>query len=618
MKDQKYLDKIKYPKDLSKLSVDELDILCGEIREKLIDVVSKNGGHLASNLGTVELTVALHKVFNKTDDSIIWDVGHQAYTHKILTGRLDSIDTIRKEGGLSGFPKREESPFDAFNVGHSSTSISAAYGIANAKNILEISGSTIAVIGDGALTGGLAYEGLNNAGQFKKNFIIVLNDNKMSISKNVGSIARALRTMRIKPKYIQTKSRVESILTKLPVLGIPLIKVIKKSKRFVRKLVYRETLFDNIGFEYYGPIDGHDMNQLLQVFQAAKRVSGPVLVHTITTKGKGYSYAEKNPKNYHGVSAFDIDTGEPLSSKKGFSDVFGKKLCEMASNDKRICAITAAMTEGTGLTKFSTSYKDRFFDVGIAEEHAVTFAGGLAAEGALPVFAVYSSFLQRCIDQIIHDIAMQKLHMIIAIDRAGIVGEDGETHQGVFDVALLNSIPNVTIFSPCYFEELERDLQLAAYSNNGPVLIRYPRGSELYKPASFTGGKKAYDLYGGQNSKILLITYGKLFSYAAETLETLKKENININILKLNRIKPIPKEAILEAKNYSKIYFFEEGMLTGGVGEHFRTELGKYNYNGKYSVTAIDDKYVKQAAVASSLKQLNLDTNGMIKTIKES
>lgn len=616
MCDMPYLDRIKSPADLEDMSLDELNILCSEIRKKLIETVSKNGGHLASNLGAVELTVALHKVFHGTDDSIVWDVGHQCYTHKILTGRLDEINTIRTEGGLSGFPKREESPFDAFNAGHSSTSISAAYGIARAKNLLDVDGYTLAVIGDGALTGGLAYEALNNAGRYKKNFIVILNDNNMSISKNVGSVAKYLKGMRIKPGYLRIKSHVEKVLSHIPVLGNSIRNIIRRSKSTLRSLVYKSTLFDDMGFTYYGPINGHDINQLINFFTAAKKLTRPVLIHVVTTKGKGYSFAENDPKSFHGISAFDVDTGEPISSKKGYSHVFGEKLCQMAQRDKRICAITAAMASGTGLAKFACDYKDRFFDVGIAEEHAVTFAGGLAAEGMLPVFAVYSTFLQRSIDQIIHDIAMQKLHVIIAVDRAGIVGEDGETHQGVFDVALLNPVPNLVIYSPCYFDELRRDMQTAAYTNNNTIVIRYPRGCESYKPKDFICGNKTYDIYGDQSSDILLITYGKLFSYGAKALEKLKRENISICILKLNRIKPIPKESIAFAMGFKKIFFFEEGMATGGVGEHFNYDLTKRHYSGKFTITAIDDKYVKQAKVESSLKQLKLDSEGMVKIIK--
>ncbi|MEE0265400.1 MAG: 1-deoxy-D-xylulose-5-phosphate synthase, partial [Acutalibacteraceae bacterium] len=450
-----YLDYINSPCDIVNFTDEELKELSSEIRAKLIEVVSKNGGHLAPNLGTVELTIALEKVFNSKSDSIVWDVGHQCYTHKLLTGRAGRFDTIRTEGGLSGFPKRDESEYDAFNVGHSSTSISAAYGIARAKNIMGIKGSTIAVIGDGALTGGMAYEGLNNAGRFKKNFIVVLNDNKMSISKNVGAIARYLKGIRVKKGYLKTKMRVERVLTKIPLIGNRTASALREIKTDIRLSLNRGNIFEDLGFSYYGPFDGHDIKKLTEVFETVKAIDGPVLVHVITKKGKGYAMAESKPNVYHGISAFDIETGEPKSGKIDYSSVFGTKLIELATKHKNICAITAAMESGTGLSEFATVFKNRFFDTGIAEEHAVTFAGGLATQGVLPFFAVYSSFIQRGVDQIIHDVAMQNLHVVFAIDRAGLVGEDGETHQGVFDVALLNPVPNTTIYSPTYFDELD-------------------------------------------------------------------------------------------------------------------------------------------------------------------
>lgn len=611
------LDKIGSPDDLRYLTDGELQKLCAEIREVIVDTVSKNGGHLASNLGTVELTVAMLKAFPRVEDKIVWDVGHQCYTHKILTGRFHEIGTIRTEGGIAGFPKRSESPYDAFNAGHSSTSISAAYGIAQAKELKGEDGYTIAVIGDGALTGGLAYEGLNNAGRFRKNFIVVLNDNKMSISRNVGSMARYLTGIRIKPAYLRVKSRVEKALIHTPVVGNPIRKILQRSKSNLRKMVYKDTLFDDMGFTYYGPVEGHNFEELENAFNAAKNVKGPVLVHVVTTKGKGYQYAEDDPKNFHGISSFDVETGEPISSREGFSNVFGEKLCEMAYSDKRICAITAAMKSATGLIDFSRQYKERFFDVGIAEEHAVTFAGGLAAGGMLPIFAVYSTFLQRSLDQIIHDIAIQKLHVILAIDRAGIVGEDGETHQGVFDVALLNSIPGAVIYSPSYFDELRRDMQTAAYTNSGIVAVRYPRGGELYRPADFKWDKKTFDFYGNPNAQTLLITYGRLFSYACLAKERLFKKGIDLCILKLGRIKPIPKEAITQAMRFSYIFFFEEGMATGGVGEHFLFELSSRRWNGNYSLTAIDNRFVQHASVESSLRALSLDDSGMANIISK-
>ncbi len=610
-----YLKYINSPCDIVNFTDEELNELSAEIREKLIEVVSKNGGHLAPNLGTVELTIALEKVFNGKNDSIVWDVGHQCYTHKLLTGRADRFDTIRTEGGLSGFPKRDESEYDAFNSGHSSTSISAAYGIARAKSILGINASTVAVIGDGALTGGMAYEGLNNAGRFKKNFIVVLNDNKMSISKNVGAIARYLKGIRLKKGYLKTKMRVERVLRKIPVIGNRTATFLRNIKTDIRLSLNQSNIFEDLGFSYYGPFDGHDIKKLTQVFENVKAIEGPVLVHVITKKGKGYAMAESKPNVYHGISAFDIETGEPKSGKIDYSAVFGTKLIELASKNEKICAITAAMEAGTGLSEFATVYKSRFFDTGIAEEHAVTFAGGLAAQGVLPFFAVYSSFIQRGIDQIIHDVAMQKLHVVFAIDRAGLVGEDGETHQGVFDVALLNPVPNITIYSPTYFEELDIAMDLATEKSNGPIVIRYPRGTEPYMPKDFVCTNKPFSIYGDTNADILLVTYGKIFSNICKAYEILKEKGINTAILKLNRIKPIDHEAIKTTLGYKKIYFFEEGMATGGIGEHFYNRISKEGFNGTFKLTAIDNIYVKHAKVDSLLKKLKLDPDSMAETI---
>ncbi len=614
--DRPYLERINAPADIADFTPEQLRELCEEIREKLISVVSQNGGHLASNLGTVELTVALEKVFSNEDDSIIWDVGHQCYTHKLLTGRAKQFDTIRTEGGLSGFPKREESKFDAFNAGHSSTSISAAYGIARGKEVLGNNGSTVAVIGDGALTGGMAYEGLNNAGRYKKNFIVVLNDNEMSISKNVGSMASYLKKVRFKPSYLQAKAKVERVLRKIPVIGNAGSNLIRGVKTKARQFLYQTTIFEDMGFTYYGPLDGHDIVGLIEVFNGAKKIKGPVLVHVVTTKGKGYAKAENQPNVYHGISAFDIETGEPKSGSIDFSYVFGNKLCQMAKENEKICAITAAMTSGTGLSRFATEFKQRFFDTGIAEEHAVTFAGGLATQGVIPFFAVYSTFLQRGVDQIIHDVAMQKLNVVFCIDRAGLVGEDGETHQGVFDVALLNPIPNLTVYAPTYFHELEIMMEQAVNKNIGAVAIRYPRGTQPYKPESFVCSKELYTLYGNVNANTLIITYGKTFASACTAYENLKKQGIDVAILKLNQIKPLPKSAIKDTLNYKEVFFFEEGMAVGGVGEHFLKELNDACFKGKYTLTAINDIYVKHAKVDSLLKQLKLDAEGITEIIK--
>lgn len=610
------LSTIKSPNDLKKLNDKALTDLCAEIREKIIDVVSENGGHLSPNLGVVELTVMLHTIFDSPADSIVWDVGHQCYTHKMLTGRYEDIHTIRTEGGLSGFPKRAESEYDAFDVGHSSTSISAAFGIACAKELSGDNSHTIAVIGDGALTGGLAYEGLNNAGRGKKNFIVILNDNKMSISKNVGAIARYLTSIRVKPSYIRIKNRVEKMLTKIPFFGNPTKSLLRRSKSRVKHIIYKDTLFDQLGYRYYGPVDGHDLDALRNALCAAKSTNEPVFLHVVTKKGKGYQFAESDSASFHGIGKFHIDTGEPISAKKDFSTIFGETMCELAQRDKKLCCVTAAMRTGTGLLPFSQKYKDRFFDCGIAEGHAVTFSCGMATKGIVPVFAVYSTFLQRGYDQLLHDAAMQKLHMVVAVDRAGIVGEDGETHQGVFDVSMLNSIPDTTIFSPCYFDELKQSLNTAIYECDSLVAVRYPRGSECERPKDIIKDSMNYDIYGDINADKLLITYGRLFSNAYKAYERLKADNESICVLKLCRIKPIDKEAIEFAKRFSKIHFFEEGILAGGIGETFDYELTKIGYTGLYKITAIEDRFVTHASVDSSLRKLNLDADSMYNIMK--
>ena len=615
MTEDNLLSRIHSPSDLKNLSVDDLYILCSEIREKLIATVAQNGGHLSSNLGVVELTVALHRSFHLPEDTLVWDVGHQCYTHKILTGRLEQIDSIRKEGGISGFPKPYESIYDTFNSGHSSTSISSAFGIANAKLLTNQPGKVIAVIGDGALSGGLAYEGLNNAGRFKKNFIVILNDNNMSISRNVGSMARYLTSIRTKPSYLRIKQKVEWVLVHTPVIGQSIRNFLLKSKSKLKNLLYQSTLFEDMGFQYYGPFDGHNIEKLLSVFNAVQKMEHPVLIHVVTKKGKGYPFAEKDPKAFHGISAFDIETGETLSCNQNFSGIFGSYLCSLAEQDGRICAITAAMASGTGLTDFSRNYKSRCFDVGIAEEHAVTFAGGLAMGGMLPVFAVYSSFLQRSYDQIIHDAALQKTKVTLAIDRAGVVGEDGETHQGLFDVSFLYTVPNVTVFSPSYYEEMGPSLQAALYEYDGVTAVRYPRGGELYRPKDFKPSFKPFDLYGNPHADIILVTYGRLFSYACMAKETLAKSNVEVCILKLNRVKPIDHAAVQTALSGKYVVFFEEGMLSGGAGEYFSYLLTQNNFCGRYILKAVDDQFVPQASMSSALHTLGLDAEGMINTI---
>ena len=610
------LNTIKSPKDLKKLKIEELSSLCEEIRQKLICTVAENGGHLAPNLGVVELTVAMHYVFNCPEDSFVWDVGHQSYTHKMLTGRFDSIGTIRKTGGLSGFPRRYESSCDAFGTGHSSTSVSAALGIAQAKQLNGDKSYTVAFIGDGSFTGGLAFEGINNAGRFDGNFIVILNDNKMSISQNVGAVSRHLNAMRISPWYVGAKGKLESFLNKVPLVGRPTVQGLTRFKNWVKRKIYKTNLFENFGFHYYGPVDGHDLEDIINVLHIAKKQDKPVLIHAVTVKGKGYHFAENDPKSFHGIGKFDIDTGEPLSHSDSFSDCFGNKLCEIAKNDDKICAITAAMTVGTGLTSFSEQFPDRFFDVGIAEEHAVTFGCGLATQNITPVFAVYSSFLQRAYDQLVHDAAAQNLHLVLAVDRAGIVGEDGETHQGVFDVSILNSIPNTTIYSPCYFNELEASLEIAVKKDKGLTAVRYPRGAEPERPDDFNYLSTDFTVYGNPNASRLIITYGRLFAQACKAKQKLSAVGIECCILKLCRIKPINTEAVRFARGFRKVHFFEEGMRNGSVAETFESELYKQGFSGSYGMTAIEDTFISHSKDSQALHALGLDDEGIFATMR--
>lgn len=600
------LSKISSPEDVKKLNNQETAELCEELRKCIIETVSKNGGHLASNLGAVELTVALHRTFNSPEDAIIFDVGHQCYTHKLLTGRFEKFPTLRTEGGISGFLKPSESEHDAFITGHSSNSISAAYGIYKAKRLTGQKGTAVAVIGDGALTGGMAYEALNNAGSGKNNFIIVLNDNKMSISRNVGALSRSLTKMRNKPKYHDIKSAFSKFLLHIPLIGKPLYNVFYSVKETFKGIIYKNNVFSALGFNYLGPVDGHNISAMESLFKIAETYNRPSIVHVITTKGKGYSYAESSPKNYHGVSPFDIEAGAGETGKTTFSDIAGNTLCELAKNDQTVCAITAAMTSGTGLSRFAEQYKTRFFDVGIAEQHAVTFAAGLKKGGLKPFFAVYSSFLQRAYDQIIHDCAIENLPVCLLVDRAGIVGEDGETHQGVFDVPFLTSIPNVEIYSPALYEELEYAIKKSTAAQN-VTAIRYPRGCE--KPiGEDIDYKSDYTVLKGKSKKAI-ITYGRLFSTAYDV----KKFSDDLNIVKLNKIYPLGSSLIEELKNFDEIHFFEETVKNGSIAEHLLGLLNADGYNGKYTIHAINNKFIPAADVSSALKANRLDYDSMLR-----
>lgn len=608
-----YLERVNSPKDIKKLNNDELEQLCEEIRSLMIEVVSENGGHLASNLGVVELTVALHKVFNSPTDQIVFDVGHQCYTHKILTGRKEAFSTLRTENGISGFTRPVESPHDIFSSGHSSTSISAAVGLARAKALKGDKGKVIAVIGDGALTGGLAYEALNNSGVDTDNLIIILNDNNMSISKNVGSVAKNLTHIRTSPKYYRLKSKVSRGLAKIPKLGAQITRMITSTNQRIRKKLYHSTFFEDLGLRYYGPIDGHDMDALIDVLTVAKAHSHSVLIHVSTLKGKGYDFAEKNPSKFHGIGKFNIETGEPLSKGKTFSDSFGENLLSLADNDSRICAITAAMATGTGLVAFSEKYPKRFFDVGIAEQHAVTFASGLAKNGMIPFFAVYSTFLQRSYDQLIHDVAMQGLKVIFCIDRAGFVGEDGESHQGVFDTAYLMSVPDLIVFAPATFDELSSMMYQAAYKEEKAVAIRYPRGGQAALPEGYTYERHDFDVIGNSDLDKCIVTYGRETAPCCRAAE----QSGDAFVIKLNKIKPISPDVINVLGNVKSLYFFEEGIKSGGVGECFADLLLEHSVNVKYKHICINDEFVKQAGVASQLKKYRLDEQSVLDIINE-
>lgn len=615
------LDKINSPDNLKDLSFDELNRLCSEIRKKLITTVSETGGHLASNLGVVELTVALHKSFDSPNDQIVWDVGHQCYTHKLLTGRREQFNTLRQFHGMSGFTKPDESPHDPYGAGHSSTSISAACGLAKAKSLAKDDGYVVAVIGDGALTGGLAYEGINNAGRSHDNIIIVLNDNRMSISKNVGAMARHLAVIRLKPWYFKVKDFVEHIIVHTPLIGDRIRNALAMSKSAIKNILYHSTVFEEMGLIYLGPADGHNIEDMCNLFERAKNLKRPVLIHVMTVKGKGYCFAENDPRSFHGVSKFDIETGDPVEPlcSNTFSQEFGHAICSLAEDDERICAITAAMAQGTGLQEFAKKYFNRFFDVGIAEEHAVVFACGLACNGMLPVFAVYSSFLQRAYDQILHDAALQKLKVIFAIDRAGLTGPDGETHQGIFDAAFLNTVPGITVYSPSTINELKNFLCAAFYECDGPVALRYPRGKQGYIPENFHPSFGNYDLYvpsgnhGGTD--ILLVTYGRLFSEVAKAALFLTKSRYNVCILKINRIKPIDTACFEMAKYYEKIFFFEEGIKAGGIGESFGIGLLEHGFHGKLKIFAIENRFVQQGTVPELLSLLGLDADNIKRTV---
>ena len=616
MENFEFLGKLKLPDDLKKLNMNELETLATEIRAKMIKTVSQNGGHLSSNLGVVELSIAMHRMFNSPNDKFVWDVGHQVYAHKLLTGRVNEFDTLRTENGISGFCAPNESEHDTFYSGHSSTSISSALGIAEANKRLGKNDYTVAVIGDGALTGGMAYEALNNAGRSGTRLIVILNDNEMSISENVGSMARYLAVVRSKPEYNKLKAKTESTLNKIPLIGSGIARFVSKIKSDIKSTMYESTFFEDLGFKYMGPIDGHNLEHLCEALDSAKLVNAPVLLHISTVKGKGYDFAEKSPSTYHGISKFNVETGEPVSSGANFSSVFGDELCTLATENSKVCAITAAMALGTGLKDFSYKYSDRFYDVGIAEEHAVTFASGLAKGGMIPVVALYSTFLQRAYDQLVHDGTLQEQKVIIGVDRAGFVGEDGVTHQGLLDVSLINSIPNATMYSPFTFEVLRKDLRNAVNNASNLTIIRYPRGGEIKIPNTYVITDSEFDYFDNDSSK-LIVSYGRVTAEVINAVEQLKNKGVNISIISLNKIKPISDEVYDIALKYSEIYFYEESVRSGSIGQSFADILFEKCYNGRYEHVAVNDSFVPHATVKSLLKKYKLDTESIVEKFSE-
>ena len=604
------LEKIKSSEDVKKLSKQEKNELAEEIRKYILEVVSENGGHLASNLGVVELTIALHSVFDMSKDKIIWDVGHQSYVHKILTGRKEQLKTLRKLDGIAGFPKTNECEADCFNTGHSSTSISAALGMARARDIKKENNSVIAVIGDGALTGGMAFEGLNDAGCNKTKLTVILNDNEMSISKNTGGLSMMLSKIRTRKSYTKPNISAKKVILKIPVVGKTVVRIVQKFKGSIKQLVIPKMFLEDIGFRYLGPVDGHNEAELERMLNITKQLDGPVLLHVITKKGKGYKIAEENPDKFHATGPFEIDTGKSKKEKsKDYSKVLGDKLVELAQNDDKIVAITAAMKDGTGLTEFANKFPDRFFDVGIAEQHALCMAAGMAKEGMKPVVPIYSSFYQRGYDQVIHDIAIQKLPVVMCVDRAGIVGADGETHQGLLDMAFFRIVPNLTIMAPKDFVEFENMIEFAIKLGK-PVVIRYPRGGEdkykFNKEEKIELGK-AETLKYGKNATIIAI--GKTVSKAVKIAEKLEKvEVINARFLKPVDVEKI-KESIAKTKN---VIVIEDGTSVGGLTTAIKELIVDENLkNIKFKSFAYPDKFIEHGSVEELEKRYNVDENAI-------
>lgn len=614
-----FLEDINGPEDVKRLDETQIKDLAAEIRTFLIDKISCTGGHLASNLGVVELTIALYLAFDLPTDKIIWDVGHQSYTHKILSGRKDNFDGLRQYGGLSGFPKRKESQFDAFDTGHSSTSISAGLGMAMGRDVLGENYSVVSVIGDGALTGGMAYEALNNAARTKKNFIIVLNDNNMSISENVGGMSKYLNNLRAGQGYNELKKNIAGALSRIPMIGEDLVDTLLRTKNSIKQLLIPGMWFENMGITYLGPVDGHNVKGLVKIFKEAKKMDHAVLIHVLTKKGKGYHPAEKNPSAFHGVEPFDIKTGKSLSQKKypTYTDVFSKQICKLAESDEKITALTAAMPDGTGLKRFSKLYPDRFFDVGIAEEHGVTMAAGMAAAGLKPVVAVYSSFLQRAYDQILHDVCIQNLPVLFCVDRAGLVGSDGETHQGIFDLSFLSSIPNMSVMAPKNLWEFQEMLSYGV-KYEGPIAIRYPRGQayrglkEFLAPVEY---KKSEMLF--EEDTIALLAVGSMVSTAEHIRNKLKDMGHSCTLVNGRFIKPVDTDVVDRlAPSHQYIVTLEENVLRGGYGERITDYVQKHYPNIRVVNIALPDAYVEHGNVTLLRSDLGIDSDSILEKLK--
>lgn len=617
------LEKINSIEDLKKLNIAEKEELAKDIRKYILEIVSENGGHLASNLGVVELTIALHSVYNVPEDKIIWDVGHQTYVHKILTGRKEDLKTLRKLNGIAGFPKTKESETDCFNTGHSSTSISAALGMARARDIMEKENSVVAVIGDGALTGGMAIEALNDAGYSQCKMTVILNDNEMSISPNVGGLNMFLSKLRTKKLYTKSNISAKKIILKIPLVGKPFVRVVRRVKRSIKQLIIPKMFFEDIGFTYLGPVDGHNIQELENILKLSKQVEAPVLVHVLTKKGKGYKIAEENPDKFHSTGPFNIETGESKSKKKDdYSKVFGKKLVELAKNNPKIVAVTASMKDGTGLTEFQKQYPDRFFDVGIAEQHAIGFAAGMAKAGMIPVVPIYSSFYQRAYDQVIHDVAIQELPVVMCVDRAGTVGADGETHQGLLDMAFFRLVPNLSILAPKDFKELEDMLEFAVNLGK-PVVIRYPRGGEdnyrFNSENQIELGKAELLKYG---EDITIIAIGKMVARAMKIAEKLQKEDIKATVINSRFLKPLDKEKIKESVIKTKIVVtVEDGTIINGLATAVSEVIAENGIKDKKILNyAYPDKFIQHGSVAELEKIYGLDEekiyNDILKEMK--